>query len=52
MPQDVPREENPVPQVQPIPQEQRAMQVPPIQQVEPLPHDNIEIHEIHSDLEE
>ena len=28
------------------------MQSPPIQQVEPLPQDNIEIHEIHSDLEE
>ena len=52
MPQDVPREENPVPQVQPTPQEQRAMQVPPIQQVEPMPQANIEIHEIHSDLEE
>ena len=28
------------------------MQVPPIQRVEPPPQDDIEIHEIHSDLEE
>ena len=41
-----------MPQVQPTPQEQRAMQVPQIQQVEPMPQANIEIHEIHSDLEE
>ena len=32
--------------------EQQILQVPPIQQVEPLPQANVEIHEIHSDLEE
>ena len=32
--------------------EQQIIQIPPIQQVKPFPQANIEIHEIHSDLEE
>ena len=32
--------------------EQQVLQIPPIQQVEPFPQDNVEVHEIHSDLDE
>ena len=52
MTQEVPKVEHPTPLAQPYPHEQVPMQVPPIQPVEPLPQVNIEIHEIHSDLEE
>ena len=52
MPQEVPREEQPVPPIPLSAKEQVPMQIPPNQQVEPPPQDEIEIHEIHSDLEE
>ena len=52
MPQEVPREEQSVPPVQLSPPKQVLMQIPPVQQVEPPPQADIEIHEIHSDLEE
>ena len=41
-----------VPLVQIAPREQVPTYVPPIQQVEPLPQANVDIHEIHNDLEE
>ena len=31
--------------------EQQVLEIPPIQQVEPLPQANVEVHEIHSDLD-
>ena len=46
------RVEHSLPLLQPAQQEQVAIHVSPIWQVEPLPQENVEIHEIHSDLEE
>ena len=56
IPQVHPQEEIPQPPPQAIQRveqpEQQILQVPPIQQVEPFPQANMEVHEIHSDLEE
>ena len=48
----MPREEQPA-QIAPLSlQEQVPLQIPPVQQVELTPQPGIEVHEIHSDLEE